>query len=40
MFKKLFTDLLGISTSSCPTVTGVLGALLSYSFGGGSEVLG
>lgn len=42
MFKKLFTDLLGISTTqqvAVTTSTGVLGVLLTYSFGGWSELL-
>ncbi|NRF91515.1 phage holin family protein [Paenibacillus frigoriresistens] len=43
MIKKLFTDLLGISTTQqavVTTSTGVLGAVLTYSFGGWSELLG
>lgn len=43
MFKKLFTDLIGISTAqqvAVTTSTGILGALLTYSFRGWSEVLG
>lgn len=42
MIKKQFTDLLGISTSQQVAVTtsaGVLGAILTYSFGGWSELL-
>lgn len=43
MIKKLFTDLLGISTAQqavVTTSTGVVGAVLTYSFGGWSELLG
>ncbi|MBD0381273.1 phage holin family protein [Paenibacillus sedimenti] len=43
MIKKLLTDLLGISTTQQATLTttsGVLGAILTYSFGGWSEVFG
>ncbi|CAH1230644.1 hypothetical protein PAECIP111891_06708 [Paenibacillus allorhizoplanae] len=42
MYKKLFTDLMGISTTQqavVTTTTGVLGAILTYSFGGWSELL-
>ncbi|MGO4496438.1 holin family protein [Paenibacillus sp. 2RAB27] len=42
MIKKLFTDLLGISTTqqaAVTTSTGVLGAILTYSFGGWSDLL-
>lgn len=42
MFKKITADLLGITTTqqvAVTTSTGVLGALLTYSFGGWSELL-
>lgn len=43
MYKKLAVDLLGISTTQQVVVTssaGILGVVLTYSFGGWSELLG
>ena len=42
MYKKFFSDLIGISTTqqaAVTTSTGVLGAILTYSFGGWSDLL-